>query len=42
MKGIVFTEFMEMVEQKFGFDMVDTLIAKANLPHDGLYVSGGT
>jgi hypothetical protein len=26
MKGIVFTEFMEMVEEKFGDEMVDKLI----------------
>ena len=26
MKGVVFTEFLEMVEQKFGMDMVNDLI----------------
>ncbi len=42
MKGIVFTEFLEMVEGSFGYDMVDTIIANANLPHNGIYVAGGT
>ncbi len=42
MKGIVFSEFFEMVEGQFGFDMVDTIIANAQLPHEGLYVAGGT
>ncbi len=42
MKGIVFTEFLEMVENTFSYDMVDTIIANANLPHNGIYVAGGT
>jgi hypothetical protein len=42
MKGIVFTEFFEMVENSFGFDMVDSIIEKAKLPHNGMYVAGGT
>lgn len=42
MKGIVFTEFLEMVEQQFGYDTVDSIIEDAALPHDGIYVAGGT
>ena len=29
MKGIVFTEFLEMVEEKFSADMVDDIIDTA-------------
>jgi hypothetical protein len=42
MKGIVFSEFFELVENLFGYEMVETIISKANLPHNGIYVSGGT
>jgi hypothetical protein len=42
MKGIVFTEFLEMIENSYGYDMVDTVISKANLPHNGIYVAVGT
>jgi hypothetical protein len=42
MKGLVFTEFLEMVENTFSYDMVDTIIARANLTHNGIYVAGGT
>ncbi|TAI47166.1 heme NO-binding domain-containing protein [Flagellimonas allohymeniacidonis] len=42
MKGIVFTEFLEMVEATFGFQTVDTIIQNANLPSEGVYTSVGT
>lgn len=42
MKGIVFTEFMEMVESRMGLDMVDHIITEAQLPNDGAYTSVGT
>lgn len=42
MKGIVFTEFLEMVEQKFGYKTVDSIIQKSELPNDGAYTSVGT
>lgn len=42
MKGIVFTEFLEMVEEKFGYQMVDTIISKSELESDGVYTSVGT
>ncbi len=31
MKGIVFTEFLELVEHKFGLEVVDEIIEKSNL-----------
>jgi hypothetical protein len=42
MKGIVFTEFLDMVSQKFGDEMVDDLIEAAHIPHGGAYTSVGT
>ncbi len=42
MKGIVFTEFLGLVESRFGYDVVDEIIQAADLPNDGAYTSGGT
>lgn len=42
MKGIVFTSLLNMVEEVHGFDMVDTLIEKADLPSGGVYTAVGT
>lgn len=42
MKGIVFTEFLELVEEKFGFETVDEIIQKSELPSGGAYTSIGT
>lgn len=42
MKGIVFTEFLELVEDKFGLDMVDKIISQSELESDGIYTSVGT
>jgi len=42
MKGIVFTEFLEMVEKEYGYDMVDNIINKSDLPSGGVYTSVGT
>lgn len=42
MKGIVFTEFLELVEDKFGLEMVDHIILESNLPSEGAYTSIGT
>jgi hypothetical protein len=41
-KGVVFTEFMEMVETRMGLDMLDRIITEAELPNDGAYTSVGT
>lgn len=42
MKGIVFTEFLELVEQKFGLEMVDKIITQSNLESKGVYTAIGT
>ena len=42
MKGIVFTEFLELVEDKFGLEMVDNIIENSNLESNGIYTSIGT
>lgn len=42
MKGIVFTEFLELVEDKFGLAMVDTIINESELESQGVYTSVGT
>ncbi|PQV50411.1 heme-NO-binding protein [Jejuia pallidilutea] len=42
MKGIVFTEFLEMVEEKYGLEMVDDIIQNSNLPSKGAYTAVGT
>lgn len=42
MKGIVFTEFLELVETKFGLEMVDKIINQSNLESNGAYTSVGT
>lgn len=42
MKGIIFTEFLEMVETKFGLEVVDDIIESSYLPSEGIYTSVGT
>ena len=42
MKGVVFTEFLEMVEDKFSADMVDDIIDDSDLPSEGVYTAVGT
>lgn len=42
MKGIVFTEFLEMVEEKFGYDVVDQIIEESELASGGAYTAVGT
>jgi hypothetical protein len=42
MKGVVFTEFLQLVEEKFGYEQVDQIIQKSNLPNDGAYTAVGT
>jgi len=42
MKGIVFTEFLEMVEKEFGYEMVDQIIQENNLKSGGVYTAIGT
>ena len=42
MKGIVFTELLDMVEDRFSADMVDDIIDDANVPSGGAYTAVGT
>jgi hypothetical protein len=42
MKGIVFTELMEMVEDQFGIEMVDRIIQPKELVSKGVFTSVGT
>lgn len=42
MKGVVFTEFTEMVEQRFGLERLDQLISSSDLPSKGAYTAVGT
>lgn len=42
MKGVVFTEFIEMVEDVFSPELVDEMITSSNLPSNGHYTSVGT
>ncbi len=42
MKGIVFTEFLDMVEEKFGYEMVDHIVTESKLESNGIYTAIGT
>jgi hypothetical protein len=42
MKGIVFSEFMDLVEEKFGLELLDELIESTELPSGGSYTAVGT
>lgn len=42
MKGIIFTEFFDLVEQTFGFEVADKIIDECELPSGGVYTSVGT
>jgi hypothetical protein len=42
MKGIIFTEFLDLVEERFGLEMVDKIICQSRLESEGIYTSIGT
>lgn len=42
MKGMVFTEFLEMVEDQFGFETADKIVSEADLESGGVYTAVGT
>jgi PAS domain S-box-containing protein len=42
MKGLVFSQFIDMVEDRFGPDLLERIIASADLPSGGVYSSLGT
>ena len=41
MKGMVFTEFLEMVEGQFGIETLDRILDAADLPSGGVYSAVG-
>lgn len=42
MKGVVFTEFLELVETAFSPEMADKIIVRADVPSKGAYTAVGT
>ena len=42
MKGIIFTAFLDLVEEKFGVEMLEDVISSADLPNGGAYTAVGT
>ena len=42
MKGIVFTEFLDLVEDRFGLEMVDKIITQSELESNGANTAIGT
>lgn len=42
MKGIVFTEYLDFVEDNFGYELVDQLMTSCDLPSGGTYTSIGS
>ncbi|MBU6342500.1 MAG: heme NO-binding domain-containing protein [Bacteroidetes bacterium] len=42
MKGIVFTEFLNLIEEKFGYELVDQILQESELPSKGVYTAIGT
>jgi hypothetical protein len=42
MKGIVFSEFIEMVESRYSPELADEIIGSSNLPSGGMYTAVGT
>ncbi len=42
MKGIIFNEFLDMVEEKFSLEIADHIIENSNLGSKGIYTAVGT
>ncbi len=42
MKGVIFVEFLEMVDEKFGLEMTEELIENSDLKSEGIYTAVGT
>jgi hypothetical protein len=42
MKGVVFTEFLEMIEKKFDYEAVDEILTKKELSSNVMYSAVGT
>lgn len=41
MKGVIFTEFVEMVEQRYSQEIADRMLDESDLPSGGAYTSVG-
>ena len=41
MRGLIFTELFELIEEKFGYEFLDELIVDSKLPNDGAYSTTG-
>lgn len=41
MKGVVFTEFLEFIEDKFGFDISDEMIENSETSTNGIFTQAG-
>lgn len=42
MKGIIFVEFLGMVDEKLGMEVTEEIVEKSNLPSKGHYTTVGT
>ncbi len=42
MKGVIFTEYIEFVENSFGFDLAQEMVESSNLTNEGVFTSVGT
>ncbi len=42
MKGVIFTEYLDFVENNFGYDMIDELMNTCDLKSGGVYTSVGS
>lgn len=42
MKGVIFTSFVDMVEEKFGVEVIDEIIQESNLESEGVFSAVGT
>ena len=42
MKGMIFCEFLEMVEGSFGLAVMDEMVESSELPSGGIYTAVGT
>ncbi len=42
MKGVVFTELIEFVEDRLGLEVADRMIEQANVPNQGAYTAVGS
>jgi len=42
MLGMIFTELLELVENKYGYEVVDQLLANDQLPSQGIYTAIGS